>query len=236
LCCGDDGIFECAMKGGDFQLSKSIASKNLKSKEIDLRKKWLYRYIKVDFATGNYSEVVDAAKDLIALIDNIKTSPYKDVYRYLFDAYNRLEQKDNMMKAMAKIEDIFGLDYRDIDRYVAMVSLGDTLKDDNIVIKYATKVMRIQKHSNSYAQSPYVEFTLYSAYMNKNDYKRALEVIRSLDKVKLSKNKRARQKYLLGMVLSKLWRDEAAVKAYKAAIAADPNSAWAKLAKSALEI
>jgi outer membrane protein assembly factor BamD (BamD/ComL family) len=232
----DDGIFECAMRGGDFQLSKSIASKNLKSKEIAQRKKWLYRYIKVDFATGNYSEVVDAAKDLIALIDNIKTSPYKDVYRYLFDAYNRLEQKDNMMKAMGKIEDIFGLDYRDIDRYVAMVSLGNTLKDDNIVIKYATKVMRIQKRSNSYAQSPYVEFTLYGAYMNKNDYKRALEVIRSLDKVKLSKNKRARQKYLLGMVLSKLWRDEAAVKAYKAAIAADPNSAWAKLAKSALEI
>jgi len=232
----DDGIYDCAMKGGNFQLSKSIASKNLKSRKIDLRKKWLYRYIKVDFATGNYSEVVDAAKDLIALIENLKTSPYKDVYRYLFDAYNRLEQKDNMIKAMIKIEDIFGLDYRDIDRYVAMISLGERLKDDNIVIKYASKVMRIQKRSNSYAQSPYVEFSLYGAYMNKNDYKHALEVIRSLDSVKLSKNKRARQKYLLGMVLNKLWRDEAAVKAYKAAIAADPNSAWAKLAKSALEI
>ena len=232
----DDGIYACAMKGGDFQLSASIASKNLKSTDIELRKKWLYRYIKVDFATGNYSEVVDAAKDLITLIDNLKASPYKDVYRYLFDAYNRLEQKENMMKAMVKIEDIFGLDYRDIDRYVAMVSLGSELKDDNIVIKYATKVMRIQKRSNSYAQSPYVEFTLYSAYMNKNDYKRALEVIRSLDSVQLSKNERARQKYLLGMVLSKLWRDADATKAYKEAIAADANSAWAKLAKSALEI
>ncbi len=232
----DDGIYACAMKGGDYQLSASIASKNLKSTDIKLRKKWLYRYIKVDFATGNYSEVVDAAKDLITLIDNLKASPYKDVYRYLFDAYNRLEQKENMMKAMVKIEDIFGLNYRDIDRYVAMVSLGSELKDDNIVIKYATKVMRIQKRSNSYAQSPYVEFTLYSAYMNKNDYKRALEVIRSLNSVQLSKNERARQKYLLGMVLGKLWRDADATKAYKEAIAADANSAWAKLAKSALEI
>jgi len=232
----DDGIYACAMKGGDYQLSASIASKNLKSTDIKLRKKWLYRYIKVDFATGNYSEVVDAAKDLITLIDNLKASPYKDVYRYLFDAYNRLEQKENMMKAMVKIEDIFGLNYRDIDRYVAMVSLGSELKDDNIVIKYATKVMRIQKRSNSYAQSPYVEFTLYSAYMDKNDYKRALEVIRSLNSVQLSKNERARQKYLLGMVLGKLWRDGDAAKAYKEAIAADANSAWAKLAKSALEI
>ena len=232
----DDGIYECSMKGGDFQLSKTIASKHLQSTNIEQRKKWLYRYIKIDFETGNYSEVVDAAKDLISLLDNEKTSPYKDVYRYLFDAYERLEQKENMIQAMAKIEEIFGLDYRDIDRYVAMVSLADELKDDNMLIKYGTKVMRIQEGSHSHAQSPYIEFALYGAYMNKNDYNNALKVIRSLDKLKLSKSDRARQKYLLGMVLSKLWRDAEAQKAYKEAIEADANSAWAKLAKSALEI
>lgn len=232
----DDGIYTCALKGGDFQLCKSIASKNLQSKKIEQRKKWLYRYIKVDFETGNYSEVVDVAKDLIALIDNPKTSPYKDVYRYLFDAYERLEQHEQMIQTMAKLEEIFGIDYRDIDRYVAMVSLGDTLKDDNMIIKYGSKVMRIQKRSNSHAQSPFIEFALYGAYMNKNDYNNALEVIRSLDSLKLSSSERARQKYLLGMVLGKLWRDAEAQKAYNEAIKADPNSAWAKLAKSALEI
>ncbi|QOP46365.1 tetratricopeptide repeat protein [Sulfurimonas paralvinellae] len=232
----DDGIYECGMKGGDFKLCKSVAFKHLKSKNIQQRKKWLYRYIKIDFETGNYSEVVDAAKDLIALIENAKKSPYKEVYRYLFDAYERLEQKENMIKTMAKIEDIFGLDYKDIDRYVAMVNLGDELKDDNMIIKYATKVMRIQKRSHSHAQSPFIEFALYSALMNKHDYNKALSVIRSLDTLKLSKNERARQKYLLGMALGKLWRDEEAQKAYNEAIKADPSSAWAKLAKSALEI
>ena len=232
----DDGVYECAMKGGDFQLSKTIASKNLKSMNLDDRKKWLYRYLKIDFETGNYSEVVDVAKDLITLIENIKKSPYKDVYRYLFDAYERLGQKENMMQAMAKIEDIFGLSYKDIDRYVAMITLGNDLKDDNIIIEYATKVMQIQERSGSHAQSPYVEFALYSAYMDKNDFNQALKVIKSLDNVMLTKVQRARQKYLLGMVLSKLWRDDEAKKAYYEAIKADPNSAWAKLAKSALEI
>jgi tetratricopeptide (TPR) repeat protein len=224
------------MKGGDFQLSKEIASKNLQSKSLTERKKWLYRYLKIDFETGNYTEVVDVAKDLIALIDDIKKSPYKDVYRYLFDAYERLGQKENMMQAMAKIEDIFGLSYKDIDRYVAMVTLGSELKDDNIIIDYASKVMQIQQRSDSYAQSPYIEFTLYSAYMNKKDYNKALKVIVSLDKVTLTKAQRARQKYLLGMVLSKLWKDSEAKKAYNEAIKADPDSAWAKLAKSALSI
>jgi len=231
----DDGIYDCAMLGGDFELAKASSAKYLKSKNISMREKWLYRYIKIDFATGNYSEVVDAAKDLIALIDNMKTSKYKDVYRYLFDAYKRLEQKNNMIVMIAKIEDTFGVSYKDIDRYVAIVGLGSELKDDNMVIKYANQVVNIQKKSGSHIESPYIEFTLYQAYMNKKEFNNALEIIKSLDSVKISNNDRAREKYLLGTVLNKLWRDSEATQAYKEAIAADPNSAWAKLAKSALE-
>jgi hypothetical protein len=51
-----------------------------------------------------------------------------------------------------------------------------------------------------------------------------------------NKNDRARQKYLLGSVLDKLWRDDEAKKVYKDAIKASKDSTWAKLAKTALEI
>ena len=232
----DDGIYDCAMMGGDFQLSKKTASKNLQSKELSKREKWLYRYIKVDFATGNYSELVDAAKDLITLIQDDKTSPYKKVYRYLFDTYDRLEQKNKMIDTMAKIEDLYGLSYKDIDRYVSMVTLGSQRNDNTMIIKYADKVMKIQEKSDSHAQSPYIEFVLYQAYMQKKEYTKALSVIKSLDTVTLKKTLRARQKYLLGSVLEKLWRDTKAKKAYNAAVKADPKSSWAKLAKSALTL
>ncbi|SFV70803.1 Paralysed flagella protein PflA [hydrothermal vent metagenome] len=232
----DDGIYSCAMKGGDFSLSKTIALKNLKVKSVQAREKWLYRYIKVAFVTGNYTDVIDAAKDLITLIGENKKSPYLDVYRILFDAYQRVENRDGMLKTMLKIEKIFGWSYRDIDRYVAMMQVGNSMHDDTIIIKYATKIMQIQKRSNSYPQTPFVEFTLYQAYMNKESYTKAYKVIKSLDKRELSPVNRARQKYLLGNVLSNLWRDEEATKAYKASIRADKNSSWAKLSQSALEI
>ncbi|QSZ40953.1 flagellar protein [Sulfurimonas aquatica] len=232
----DDGIYDCAMMGGDYQLSKNIAEKNLKSEDISLRKKWLYRYIKVDFATGNYSNVIDASKDLIALIEDDKDSEYKDIYRYIFDTYDRVEKKDEMVSAMSKIENIFGTTYIDIDRYIAVMSIGSKRKDDTMVISFGSKVMDIQRSSNSKAQSPYVEFTLYQSYINKEDYIKALEVIESLDNVELDKTQRARQKYLLGTTLTKLWRDDEAKVAYKQAIEADGESAWAKLAKSAQEI
>ena len=229
----DEGLYDCFMKGANFVDAKKIASDNLKAKDLEQRKKWLYRYIKVDFATGNYSELVEASNDLIQLIQDDKNSKYKDVYRILFDTYSRLEDSNKMIDTIAKIQDIYGVSYKDIDRYVALLSIGSETKDDNIVIKYGTQVMNIQKKSQSFAQSPFVEFTLYGAYINKDELDKALEVIKSLNKIKLNNKQRARQKYLLGTVYSKLWRDDEAQASYKEAIEADPTSAWAKLAKDA---
>lgn len=232
----DDGIYECSMLGGDYQLAKRVASKNVKSKSLDERKKWLFRYIKIDFSIGNYSDVLDASKDLISLIDNVKSSDYKDVYRYLFDTYQRLEKSDEMILSIADVQKVFGLDYKDLDRYASVMAVGSDRKDDNIVIKYGEEIMKIQKSSSSNPQSPFVEFTLYQSYTNKKDYNSALQAIESLNSVELNKSDRARQKYLLGTVYSKLWRDEEAMKAYQESVNADSTSAWAKLAKGAMEI
>ena len=229
----DDGVYECAMKGADFVLAKKMADKNLKSKNLNERKKWLYRYIKVDFATGNYSNVIEASKELISLIENDDNSPYKDVYRYLFDTYQRLENSDKMIEAIADVQKIYKQDYIDLDRYVAVMTVGSDTKDSNLVIEYGEKVIKIQNLSDSYPHSPFVEFTLYQAYIDKEGNSEALDVIRSLDDVELNSGDRARQKYLLGSILEKLWRDDDAQIAYQESIDADKDSAWAKLAQGA---
>jgi tetratricopeptide (TPR) repeat protein len=81
-----------------------------------------------------------------------------------------------------------------------------------------------------------VEFTLYEAYKKRNQLKKALRVIASLDTKELTKQQRAREKYLLGTVLDALGESLDAKKAYKEAIDADKESAWAKLAQTALEL
>ena len=232
----DDGIYACAMKGGDFELAKSMANKHFKSKKLNERKKWLFRYIKIDFETGNYSDVLDASNDLIALISDAKNSPYKDVYRYIFDTYQRLEQADNALKSIKDVEKTFGINYKDIDRYMAVVTIGHDRKDDNIVIKYGSMIYKMQQESHSNSQSPMLEFTLYQAYIDQKQFNKALEIITSLNSVKLEPTQASRQQYLLGAVYSKLWRDEDAKKAYENAIKADKNSPWANLATSALKI
>lgn len=229
----DDGVYECAMMGGDYQLSKTITARNLNSQDINLRKLWLYRHIKADFATGNYSDVIDASKEMITLIEGEKSSPYLDIYRIVFDTYQRLESKDKLFDAISNIQKVYGNDFLDLERYVAVMSYGTEIKDDNMVIQYGEEVHKIQRSSNSNAQSPFVEFALFQSYINKENLEKALDVILSLENVKLNKTNKARQKYMLGTVYSKLWRDEEAQKAFQESIDADPESSWAKLAKSA---
>jgi tetratricopeptide (TPR) repeat protein len=232
----DDGIYECAMQGSDYVLARKTSTKNLNSKNIVQRKKWLYRHIKLDFATGNYSEVLEASRELIKLVDSDKDSPYLDVYRTIFDTYQRLEQNENMLGAIVDLERIYSVNYKDIERYVAVMGMGVDKKDNAIVIKYGNYIMDIQNSAKSYLQSPYVEFSLYEAYMDVENYNRALEVITSLEELDLKPKDKVRQKYLLGSVYTKLWRDGDAIKAYDEVIKLDPNSAWAELAKSAKSI
>ncbi len=115
------------------------------------------------------------------------------------------------------------------------MAIGSDRRDDNLVLKYGHEVMKIQKNSDSYAQSPFVEFALYQAYINRENYNKALETIKSLDIVELSKRDRSSQKYLLGSTYEKLWRGDEAQVAYQESIKADASSAWAKLAEGAKE-
>ena len=224
------------MKGGDYQLSKKIASSNLNVEDLAERKKWLYRYIQVDFATGNYSDVIKAATELITLIKDDNNSQYIEIYRIIFDTYLRVENKNKALSTILDIENKFGLSYNDIDRYADVMSIGSDIKDDNVVISYGSKILKIQDKSKSYPQSPFVEFTLYQAYMAKGEYNKALDIIIRLDNIDLKPSQRARQKYLLGMVYTKLWRDDEAKEAYSKSIKADEKSQWAKLSKSAMQL
>ena len=232
----DTKLYDCAMSEAEFDFAKDIASKYLKDKDLNKRKEWLFRYLKVMFSKSKYKEVIKISNDLLILVDNIANSKYKEVYRYLFDAYSQLEDNQGMLKTIEKTEKYFGIKYKDIERYVKVVSIGVYEKDNNIIIKYGNIVRNLQLKTKTHFQSPYIEFTLYQAYIDIEDYNMALEIIKSLDDVELTPSQRARQKYLLGSVYSRLWRDFEAKEAYDEAIKADKDSAWAKLAKSAKDI
>ena len=230
-----DGLsFECSMKEGNFPVAQELLKKNSKHKEMASRQVWLYRTVKFHFAQGDYKKAKDVGSDLLALLESFKNPPLNDIVRTLFDAAQRSGDEIGMIKNIKGCETLFGVDFKDIERYSAMVALGVKRKDEALVQAYAQKVMSLQKRTSTFTQSPFIEFTLAQSFMNQDKNKEALETLKSLDAQKLVAEKRSRQKYLMGSLLMKMKRDGEAKVAFNASIKADKNSAWGKLAKDAL--
>lgn len=227
----DAQLFECFVAAGSYDTAKTIAQEHLGSKNYDERVAWLERYIRIDFALGNYTAVIDATKELIALRDIPKQNG--PMYRILFDAAQRLGEKETMLDAITTIEAVFGLNYDDIERYTQMVTVAKDLHDNVMIESFAKKVMQLQKRAQSFTQTPYIEFTLAQALMDNNKFSEALEVIKTLDTRSLKASQRARQKYLLGMLYQKLGKQALGRRAYEESISADANSSWGKLAADA---
>ncbi len=232
----DDDLYNCYMKIPQLTLAKNMAAANINTKILTQRIKWMYRYAHVNFQTGDYNNAIKMGNDVITLIGKDKKSPYIDIYRTLFDAYQRVNDDNKMISMMTKVVDAFGENFKDIERYTQMMGLGARMKDDNIIITYGEKVMNLQRKTSTYTQSPYAEFATYQAYMNKGNSTKALDILYSLDKRALSKEQRARQKYLLGSLLQKKGKNSEAKAQFKKSVEASKESPWAKLAADAMKL
>lgn len=230
-----DGLtFECALKMGNFPVAQQLVTKNIKAKDMTTRQRWLYRSIKTHFVLGEYKQALGEGKDLAALLSVQKNPPLNEVYRLLYDSAQRSDSGENMIYYIKQIESIFGSDFKDVERYTQMMSLGLKRKDDLMIQNYGVKVIELQKRTKTATQSPFAEFTLAQSYINQDKNKEALNILKGLNTIKLIPEKRARQYYLMGSLSMKLGNNAEAKTSFNASIKADKNSAWGKLAKDAL--
>lgn len=230
----DEDLFNCALKTTQYAVAKKIAQTHLKSKSIVERQNWLYKMVKTQFGLGEYKDAIKGGNELITLLGAEKNAPLNDIYRIMFDAAQRVGDADGMIRYIKSVEGAFTNDFKDIERYTQMVSLGLNRKDEGIVQTYAAKVAALQERTKTYTQSPYIEFTLAQSYQNLGKDTAALAVLKTLNKQKLNAEKRSRQQYLIGAIEQKLGHKREARDAFNASIKADKNSAWGKLAKDAL--
>lgn len=230
-----DGLtFDCALRMGNFPVAKKIAAPHLKAATIGERQLWLTRMSKVYFELGEYKEALRSGKEAVVLLEAQKNPPLNEVYRTLFDSAQRMGDDVRMIEYIKGCENAFGTDFKDIERYTQMLSVGLKRKDDLLIQNYANRVVALQNRTKSYTQSPFIEFTLAQALMNQGKDNDALGILKSLTQRKINNEQRSRQQYLIGSLTMKLGKKDQAKTAFNASIKADAKSAWGKLAKDAL--
>lgn len=232
----DGLLFDCAVKTTQYAVAKKIAEPHLKSKSLPERQTWLLRMAKTQFGLGEYKQALKAGNELVKLLEAEPNPALNEVYRILYDASQRLGNAEGMIRYIKSVETAFLNDFKDIERYTQMVSLGLRQKNEALLQTYARKVMTLQNRTKTYTQTPYIEFTLAQSLQNVEKDAEALQVLKTLNARKLNAEKRSRQQYLIGAVAQKLGRTAEARAAFNASIKADKNSAWGKLAKDALAL
>jgi len=232
----DEALFNCALKTTQYENAKKIAQRHLKSNSIKERQIWLSRMVKTQFGLGEYKAAIKGGNELITLLSAEKNPPLNDIHRTMFDAAQRVSDGEGMIRHIKSVEASFVNDFKDIERYTQMVSLGLKRKDEALTQTYSRKVMALQERTKTYTQSPYIEFTLAQSYQNLGKDGDALKVLRTLNARKMTNEKRARQQYLIGSIEQKLGNKRQSREAFNASIKADKNSAWGKLAKDALAL
>lgn len=230
----DKNLYSCAYKTGNYFLAKTTAAKHLKDK--DERLLWLYNYAKTLNKSGQYEELTKVASDVITLSEMEKSSEYDDILQDLFYAYERLGNSQGMVKTIKELEKRRGLEYDDIELYVSMIKLGLKENDDIIIESYANKVMTLQEKTNSYSQSPFVEFAALQILKTQKKDKEQLALLDTLLKRDLKDKEKSRVQYMYGSLLMKEGKGKEAKTAFEASIKADETSAWAELSKDALEL
>lgn len=228
----DEKLYACAFKTGSYPLAKSISLKHIKDSEKRLM--WLYSYAKTLNKTGEYEELTKVAEDVITLSDIDKADKYDDILQDTFYAYERLKNTQGMIKSIKELEKRRGLEYDDIELYVSMVKLGLKQNDDIIIQTYTKKVMTLQEKTNSFSQSPFIEFAALQVLKAQKKEKEQLVLLRKLVKLDLQEKEKSRVQYMLGSLLMKEGKTAEAKVAFEASIKADETSAWSGLSKDAL--
>ncbi len=230
----DAKVYECAYQTGNYTRANETAQAHIKDREDRLL--WLYRYAKTLDKIGNYDLMTKVGQDVLTMADADKTDRYDDIIHDMFKAYEHLGDEQGMILTAKALENRKGLNYDDIEIYVAMVQLGIKQKDEIMTLSYAKKVMELQEKTKSYSQTPFVEFAALQVYKNQKDDAAQKQLLESLIKHDLKPKERARAFYMWGSLLMKEGKAEEAKSAFDESIKAQEDSAWAGLSKDALKL
>ena len=230
----DESIYGCAYQTGSYTLASAVAQKHLKDKDKQL--KWIYSYAKTLDKLGQYDKLTEVVPDIITLSQMEKTSEYDDILSDVFHAHERLGDTTGMIKSIKELEKRRGLNSEDIELYVSMVKLGLKQRDDILIETYTDKVMKLQEKTQSYSQSPFVEFAALQVMKAQKKEKEQLALLKKLITLDLNATQSARAQYMYGSLLMKVGNNAEAKVAFEASILAEAGSAWADLSKDALEL
>lgn len=94
---------------------------------------------------GKYPEVFSLKSDIFALAGTVKQKIALEILRDIFFAEIKLKKRENALLTLEIIERDYPKNFTIIDIYSEIVKMANEGKDDLLLIKYAQKIIALQK-------------------------------------------------------------------------------------------
>ncbi len=231
----DSKLFKCLVDLGKYKKALIVSEKYIKQNNYELKREWLLKKADVDFKISNYKTLQAESKDL-SLMFKRGSSQWCKSLRYYFDASKELGDK-SILDTITKLESSCSDRFKDIGRYKAVFNYAAKIKDDVMLSKYASIIMKEQKDKNAYIYTPSLEFIYFQSLVNLGKNNDAIKVLKSLsNKDSLTSDQKAKLYYMLGSTYQKEKNVKEAKRYYKKSIDSSKDSSYSKLSADAIKL
>lgn len=117
-----------------------------------------------------------------------------------------------------------------------MVQYAKNIDNNTMIIKYATKIIKLQKYYKSYLLSPTIELTLVSSLEKTGNFNKGIDVLKDLLQRDNSKQYKARILYQLGDLYLQQGDKTKAKNIFKKCSTIKNEESWSNLCKESLAL
>ncbi len=232
----DGFLFECYAKYALYNDALKIAKRHLHDPKPEDRTVWLCRTVHALTVSQRYEEALEASEDLLALAGKKASSLCSTLDWDMVKAFFAEKRYADAVSLVKKMSKRYANDMRMADIYKMGYDAAKR-ESDTLQRKWMLeKLVALQKRKKSHPYSPWAEFELMKIYKKDGAKAKALEVARSMRKLELKGEERARWLYELGSLYESSGEEKRARKIFEECASLKDTGAWGRLCKDALPL
>lgn len=189
----------CLINTHEYNLAFKAASEFINEDDIF----YSIKQAQILFKTQKYQESIKILNKTLKNKKSIYKNEYFDIYSILSLAYLRLNEYNDAIFNLKKLERISN-DFKIVEIYNEFLAYFNKHKMLLSIITYGQKAIDIQNKIGINLYSPELEFISLDAMINKNEFKKAKEIVKDLLKLKLDDNDYTRALFLQAKIYKAL--------------------------------
>ncbi|OQX72978.1 MAG: hypothetical protein B6D59_06905 [Campylobacteraceae bacterium 4484_4] len=229
-------LFACYRRMLQYQKALKLAEKYTHSENLKERAYWLYQEAKIAFETGAYKKAVQIAEDLEKIAKLEKLQEYDDILYLKAKSHYYLDENGKFLTEVEKIEKRFPDRLENLELYDKVIRYAKKHGEDLLLIKYAEKIIMMQKKHHISTYTPKVELDYIEVLKRMGRYAKALQVDIGLLYERLTDAQRAQVLFEAGDLSLKLGKEREAKAFFRKCGEVVEDNSWVKLCAQSLKM